>query len=121
LFFSLTRDITGGRVALAALLLLVFSPGFSEAWLRLLVPERGSLVFFIGFLWCYFRYEDRGHLAYATGALIAANVAMYYKEPGFIMLGTFAVVRLLSARLSKSDSTRIVDELLIVSVALSAA
>ena len=31
LFFSLTRDITGGRVALAALLLLVFSPGFSES------------------------------------------------------------------------------------------
>jgi hypothetical protein len=117
LFFSLMRGFAGDRAALAALLMLVVSPGFSEAWLRLFVPERGSLLFFVVFLWCYFRYEQRYRLVYAIGALLAANLALYYKEPGFIMLGTFSVVRLLGEHVTGSRRRRMVDALLLMSAA----
>lgn len=77
------------------LVFLVFSPGFVTAFLRLFVPERSVLFFFLLFLYFFIRYQENQKLFYAVAGLLSANLALYYKEPVFLMLGVFAFSHLL--------------------------
>ena len=74
---------------------LLLLPGFATAWFRLFVPERNQLVFFLIFLASYLSFFKTGRWTSALLALVSANVALYYKEPGFLMLGAFVAFHLL--------------------------
>ena len=76
------------------------------------------LFFFVLALWCYSHYASTRAPAQFVGALIAANIALYYKEPGFLMLGVFATARLAFTRKGADRSTRMLDLLLLASALL---
>lgn len=96
LFYGVCVRLGGRFAALVMLLVLLVLPGFATAWLRLLVPERDELLFLTLYLWCYIRALDEPGAAALLGALVAANLALFTKEPAFLMLGGFSAVRLWS-------------------------
>ena len=97
------------------ILLFVFSPGFVTAWFRLFVPERGALVFFLVFLLMYLLYQKDQKNIYMIVGLTAANIALYYKEPGFLMLGAFGFFHLIFAWKELNVRQKILDVLIIFS------
>lgn len=77
-------------VGMLLIVLLMFSPGFVTGWLRLFVPERSELFFLVVFLFFFIKYQKEQKTLYLLLGLISANIALYYKEPAFLMLGSFA-------------------------------
>jgi hypothetical protein len=73
----------------ALLTLLLLSPGFVTIWLRIQLVERNFVVFLTVFLLLYVLVE-KGRRSMLLPALAAGTVAMYFKEPGFIVIGVFA-------------------------------
>lgn len=118
LFADLMRRFASRNQALATVLLLLALPGFASAWFRLEVSERDSLVLFAVFLWSYWRFEAGRSCGYAVLALLAANLALYYKETSFILLGSFCLARLAAARSGGEPKTSRLDAVLLLSAAL---
>lgn len=77
------------------ILILIFSPGFVTAWYRLFVPERNVFFFLVLFLNFFLKYQKQQKFLYLLISLISANIALYYKEPVFLMLGSFAFLHLI--------------------------
>ncbi len=75
--------------------MFILSPGFATAWFRLFVPERGAVFFLVLFLFFYMRFQKKEKLLYLFAGLFFVNIALYYKEPIFIMVGLFSFVHLL--------------------------
>ncbi|MBU0751008.1 MAG: hypothetical protein KJ787_15035 [Gammaproteobacteria bacterium] len=71
------------------LTLLLLSPGFVTIWLRIQLCERNFVVFLTIFL-LFFVLVEKGRRSMLIPALAAGTVAMYFKEPGFIVIGVFA-------------------------------
>jgi hypothetical protein len=95
-----------------ALLVLSLSPGFVSAWFRLVVAERGALFFFSLSLLAYLRHSRCRTIGSLLAAWLSATCALFYKEPGFLMLGTFAVTRLAIGFRHQEKGTRRLDLLL---------
>ena len=93
--------------------MLLLSPGFVTAWFRLFVPERNALFFFILFLFSYFSYQRRESVLTGLFGLLFANLALYYKEPGFLMLGAFVFFHLVFGWKELKPNQRIFDLLLL--------
>ena len=87
---------SAARCAPWLFVLFSLSPGFVSAWFRFQVSERGALFFFVLFLVCYLGALHRPNAWWFAGAVATANIALYYKEPGILILGVFAVLRLAS-------------------------
>jgi len=68
---------------------LLLSPGFVTIWLRIQLVERNFVVFLTVFLLLYVLVE-KGRRSLLLPALATGTVAMYFKEPGFIVIGVFA-------------------------------
>lgn len=116
-FFDLNRRLSDKTLALAALVFLLLTPGFANAWTRLQIPERGEIFFFTLMLWCYVRFQSTRGILPFLGVLAAANVALYYKEPAFLSIGTFGVARLVLEWRNRERTTRLLDVLLAASAA----
>ena len=95
--------------------LFSLSPGFVSAWFRFQVSERGALFFFVLFLVCYRGIQRTPNAWWFVSAVAAANLALYYKEPGFLMLATFAILRLASQWRGQPRITAGLDSWLLVS------
>jgi hypothetical protein len=115
-FYGLLKRITANRAVIFITITLVLTTNnFFHAFFRLLVPERGSVFWFTMFLWAYFSFvEDKKWWSFGL-SLIAANFALYYKEPGFLMLGTFALSHLLLSWKQAPRSVKLLDGLLLIS------
>ncbi|HBN07915.1 MAG TPA: hypothetical protein DD435_04445 [Cyanobacteria bacterium UBA8530] len=99
LFFSILKKLAPrSRLVLPSLVYLALLPGFTAAFFRLQVPERDSLFFFSLFLLFYLRHLERPRYLDLFCGLLSANVALYYKEPGFLMLGAFAFLHFLTEK-----------------------
>jgi hypothetical protein len=82
------------NLILSSLFLLSLSPGFVTSWFRLFVPERNVLFFSVVFLFSYLRFDKNQQWIYAIIGIFAVNVALYYKEPSFLLFGGFAIFHL---------------------------
>jgi hypothetical protein len=102
-------------IAYLALLFLVFTPGFATAWFRLFVPERSELFFFAIFLYAFLQYQKNQKTVFFIAGLLAANIALYYKEPAFLMLGTFAFFHLVFGWREINFKQKLYDFLLMLS------
>jgi hypothetical protein len=109
------RDI---RIATGAALLLFLSPGMTNAWFRLELGERGAALFLVAFLAAHLRLQRSGSLWAAALAVVAANVALYYKEPVFLALGTYAAAHLVLSRRDRPKIVTAVDALVITGALL---
>src|SRR5262249_51490753 len=75
------------------------SPAFTTSWFHLMFPERDALFYLTVFVWCYVTIDNHPRASLCLG-LIAANIALYYKEPVFLALGAFALSHLVFSRRS---------------------
>lgn len=104
------------KIVYIILLLLLLSPAFSTSWLRLFVPERMEFVFLSIFLMCYAYVLGHKQAAFAlVCGVISVNIALYYKETAFAMIGAFAFVMLVCGRKNFSTQLRLFNVLLLLS------
>lgn len=101
-------------LAYIAIFFLIFTPGFVTAWFRLFVPERDQFFFLLLFLY-FFIKSSKGNVIYILLALLFANLSLYYKEPTFIMIGSFAFFHFLLGYKQIDFKQKILDVLLIFS------
>ena len=101
------------RVALAILALL--TPSILISFGGLIFPERNELLFLAGLILCVKRFEESESTRWAAGAVLCAQIMVYYKENAFLLLLGFAGARLLlrcrSGRLAGWDHDRLRDRL----------
>lgn len=104
------------NITYIVLLSLLLSPAFSTSWLRLFVPERMEFVFLSVFLLCYAYVLRHKQATFALiCGIISANIALYYKETAFAMIGAFAFVMLVCGYRKFSTQIRIFNLLLLLS------
>lgn len=114
-YFLVVRRVGSNKFALFSLLFILLTPGAATAWFRLVIPERGSLLWFSLFLAMYFSYLDRPQWHRWILVVVCANLALYYKEPGFFMLGCFSASRLYFTRKECNSGTTSLDIALTIS------
>lgn len=117
-----TQSCNTPYLVYGALLLCLFSPAFITAWLRLFVPERMEFVFCSLFLASYMyvvyaRMSARAWIFLALG-VVCANLALYYKETAFAMLGAFGFAHFVLDYKNSSKITKIFDIALVLSSAV---
>ena len=84
-------------------LLIIFLPGFSETYYSFYSGEPTLILFWCILLLCLYNIFLRNTSASISSLLIiltAANIALYHKEPGFIILIVFSVSYLFGYLLS---------------------
>lgn len=77
----------------------LLTPAFTSSISRLFVPEKFESFFMILSVLCYlFLFKNRvrfsAFVVFFIG-LLSALIALFYKEPGFLMIGTFAFLNIL--------------------------
>lgn len=121
LFVMLWRilAVASRRLRPALALYLALSPGIATAYYRLIVPEKGALLFYVGCVYCYFEFLKTRRPWVGLLCVLSGTLALYFKEPGFLMLGAFASLHWGFRRLARSDSkgNALLDLALIVSAA----
>jgi hypothetical protein len=95
---------------LATMTLVMVTPSFVWSFFGLIFPER-NVIFWLSLLilCCHalMTPQNAGSRVFIYGALISAQFCLYYKEPVFVMIGSFAGIRLALNFLNqgkKSDS-----------------
>src|SRR5215472_16367870 len=81
------------RVSLAVVALLTPSIVFSLGDLP--APERSELLFLAGLILCVRRFEETESTQWAAGAVLCAQIMLYYKETAFLLVLGLAGGRLL--------------------------
>ncbi len=119
IFSWLMRQYVPKRIFMyVAGLLLLLTPGFTLAFFKLLFVEKGLVLLLSGFLALYISAQKHGNVALAGLALLVANLAIYYKETGFVAVGGLAAAHLLLAWRSATSRQRVLDMLLILSAVI---
>ncbi|RDU64705.1 hypothetical protein [Helicobacter sp. MIT 14-3879] len=90
LFKTLKIILESNYLSILLITILLLSPAFITSFLRLFVPEKFESVFFGIFIFAYLYFIKNNKNIYFILALLSGNIALYYKEVAFIMLGSFA-------------------------------
>lgn len=119
LFIWILREYSSNKalIYLAGILVLL-TPGFTLTFFKLLYVDKTVLLLLSLLLSSYLLFQKRQQTVYFILALLCANVAIYYKEPVFIAVATFAAGHLLLSWKTSNGKTRLLDGLLIGSAAL---
>lgn len=102
----------------AILLLYITTPGFITALFRPFVGERSVIFWFTIFLFFYFKFQDKNKILSFGTALLCASIALYYKEPVFLMLGSFALLHLVSSWKTSALAAKWLDGSLLISAGI---
>ena len=95
-------------------LMLIFTPGFSSSWFRLLVPERSLFFLLMIFVCFYFAFQNQQKLLYFSVILIVSCIALFYKETVFILFLTLGVSHLIFGYKELNGRQKFLDFLLII-------
>jgi hypothetical protein len=93
--------------------LVMLTPGFMVAWLRLFVSERSEFLLISLFLVFFLKLNRTQNGWYALPCLAAAGTALCYKETAFILVGSFGFFHL-CLNLKGTLKSRLLDISLIV-------
>lgn len=77
--------------------IILFHPGFVTIMVGICYPERLQILFLCLFVLVNFAFLHRATFATALIGFISANLAMYYKEPTFLMIGLFGCFMLITS------------------------
>jgi hypothetical protein len=79
----------------------MLAPSFVIPFTFLVVPERNILFWSGILLFCLERSSSSGNVIYVIGCFVATHCLLYYKEPIFVFVVAYAILRLLlSARIA---------------------
>lgn len=108
LFIALIQKATKRKwLAYAISSLLLLMPGFAISYFRMQMNERNVLLFLTAFLLLFIGYSEKRKWWQGAGILLLANLAIYYKETGFIAIGAFAVAHLAITIKEKRDAKQV--------------
>lgn len=93
LFIFLIDFPVGFRISLITI--ITITPSFVISFFGLVYPERNIIFCLIILLACFQYFIKTRCIIYFCATLIAAQFALYYKEPIFLLIGGFAGTRLL--------------------------
>ena len=114
--YRILREATDDqRIAVGAAVLIFFSTGFTNAWFRLELGERGAAFYLALFLFFHMWVRRTGNIAAAALALASANIALYYKEPVFLALLVYAGAHLAQSWRTSSKVLNALDGLVMIS------
>jgi hypothetical protein len=85
------------------ILVLTSSPSFTISFLNIIFPERNVIFWLIIFVVAVKFFDRNRYQSSFCVALVATQVALYYKEPVFILITIFAFTRLMVKFLSKKN------------------
>lgn len=71
---------------------LMLHPGFVTIMLGICYPERLQVLFLLIFMLSSLYFYKHTSLLSAILGLVSANIALYYKEPTFLIIGTFGLI-----------------------------
>jgi hypothetical protein len=99
------------RVSLAILALL--TPSILISLGDLPAPERSELLFLAGLILCVKRFEETESTGWAAGAVLCAQIMLYYKETAFLLVlglaGGRLLLRYVSGERARWDIGRLSD------------
>ena len=104
------------KLAYICVITILISPAFITSFLRLFVPEKLESIFFAIFILSYtcFLHNKNQKLCFII-AIISANIALYFKETAFILLGCMAFFHLIFTLKNNNNRQKILDFLLFIS------
>lgn len=97
---------------------VLFHPGFVTIMVGVCYPERMQVLFLALFVLANVSYASKPTLGKALFGFMAANAAIYYKEPTFLMIGFFGIFMLLASYRQASKAMLAYYASLIVSAAI---
>jgi hypothetical protein len=116
ILFLLLDRIIEKRLTITLFIIFFFvQPAFVESYFRLQAGEKNSFFLFLIFIYCYFKLIQQDNYKYLILGLICVNLALYFKEPGFIPVGVLALLNLLLTWKKGSTQRKIFDIGLIIS------
>jgi len=101
-----------------ALTVVLLSPGFVTAFFELRILERPMIILLLAFLVCYTAFNRSGRPIAFFASLLFANLSMYYKEPAFIAVATFAFFHMILTWREEGMWSKALDGLLMASAAI---
>ena len=115
LFKSLNLVLDSKNISALLIILILTSPAFATAFLRLFVPEKFESVLFAIFIFFYILYKKDASLFSFFMSFICGSLALYYKEIAFIALGSFAFFNFIFTLKNANKKSKILDILLMLS------
>ncbi|WP_066388925.1 hypothetical protein [Helicobacter himalayensis] len=101
LLWSILELILGEKfytLRVLLLLCILLHPGFVTIMLGICFPERLQVFFLALFVISSIKFYRYNSTSSAIIGLISANIALYYKEPTFLIIGSFALLMLLDSK-----------------------
>lgn len=103
LVVKIFKYATDNKILIYSMPVLLFLlPGFTSNWFYLQQGERNVIFFLAVFILAYFGYLRQQKNLYLFIGFLSANLAIYYKEVGFVAVGVFALANIFF-RLRKID------------------
>jgi len=97
-------------------LVVLFLPGTTLSFFKLLVIEKILLFLFSIFLFSFVSYTEKKNPFFFLLSLTSANLAIYHKETAFIAIGAFAMTHLwFSRKVGKNGTTSLSISLILSS------
>ncbi len=119
LLVGIIRRTSGNTVwAYVAGIYVLLVPAVSVAFFKLLYVDRGVFLFTGCLIYAFIRFAETQKARYWVAALLAANIAIYYKEAAFSIVLAFSVSHLVLTRRSASRAQRLLDAALALSAVL---
>lgn len=116
LFVLLLRKCTSNyKLIYGITTLLMLTPGFVITMLRLQLNERNLIFFLTIFVLLYLAYLQEKKASLILWLILLSNIIIYYKETAFLIIGAFALTRLLLFWKTSDKKTRILDSALLLS------
>jgi len=79
------------RERVTLILVLLVTPSIVIIFSGLIYSEANVIAGFACLLWCVSRFQEAGKKRWAIGAVLFAQVVLYYKETAFLLVGGMAV------------------------------
>ena len=113
LFFQIVGKATGRKeLKYLAGIFLLLVPALAIAFGKLLYVDRGVFLFCGIFIYSYIRFCETQRIVYWLITLVAANIAIYYKEPAFAIILAFSLSNLALDFRRESKKQRMVNLML---------
>jgi len=115
LFAQILSKFTSNKI-LIYLTPIIFSlfPGTALTFFRTHLVERNVIFYYAIFLYFFLKYTEKPKLYYLVLGVIGANMAIHYKEIGFIAVGAFAFFHLILSWKKSGRGLKIFDGLVLL-------
>lgn len=94
--YCIVEKFSNKKTGIILIFLLILSPAFIESYYRLGVPDKNSFFLFaIGLyfivIYLFSDNSSKTNLLNLLFGALAINLALYFKEPGFVMISLFSI------------------------------